>query len=180
MSYVIAIAVAAMAADGGWWRSASHRLIPPSLVLGLRASWDLCVTYDLTYPWWDQQLLGGTFEGRVILLSSRLYQLTWLTFADKTIVSHAHLSGWVSVDCVISLSCLQNRTRLSLFWLQILCHLHWLVSLGPTQVSGVVYNGGYIINAIVTEDGVGPCRIIVAHHDSKCTENLSVQWTDWF
>ena len=44
------------------------------------------------------------------------------------------------------------------------------ISLGPTRVSGVVHDGAYIANAIVPEEGVGPCHAIVANHDSTDTE----------
>ena len=44
------------------------------------------------------------------------------------------------------------------------------VSLGPTRVSGVVHDGAYIANAVVPEEGIGPCRAIVANRDSKGAE----------
>jgi len=89
------------------------------------------------------RLLGGTFEGCAILMPSRLYELTLLTFADKTVISNAHLSGHYVV--------------------------YSKISLGPTRVSGVVHDGAYITNAIVPEEGVGPCRAIVANHDFEGT-----------
>jgi len=63
-----------------------------------------------------------------------------------------------------------QKQKLNLFF----CVRHYAVynevSLGPTRVSGVVHDGAYIANAISAEEGVGPCRAIVANYDSKGTE----------
>ena len=75
-------------------------------------------------------ILGGNFEGRAILLLRNAYDYPFITFADETIISNSDVNG----HFVISND----------------------INLGPSHISGVVHDGAYIDNALVTANKERP------------------------
>jgi hypothetical protein len=81
------------------------------------------------------RILGGKVEGQAILLSSRIYEFSKMIFAENTIVDSSHITGHYAV--------------------------YGDVTIGHCKVSGILHQGTYAANALITSSVSGPMRAFV-------------------
>ena len=80
-------------------------------------------------------VLGVKFEGRAILSPFRMYEHSFVTVADKTIVDSSQITGHYAI--------------------------HGDVTVGPTRLNGVLHEGSYVANATIDSKETECWRAIV-------------------
>ena len=90
------------------------------------------------------RILGGKFEGQAILLPSRIYEFSQMIFAENTIVDSSHITGHYAV--------------------------YGDVTIGHCKVSGILHEGTYAANALITSSVSGPMRAFVGTYPTKSHE----------
>ena len=90
------------------------------------------------------RILGGKFEGQAILLPSRIYEFSQMIFAEKTIVDSSHIQGHYAV--------------------------YGDVTIGHCKVSGILHEGTFAANALITNSVSGPVRAFVGTYRTKSHE----------
>jgi hypothetical protein len=87
------------------------------------------------------RILGGKVEGQAILLPSRIYEFSKMIFTEKTIVDSSHISGHYAV--------------------------YGDITIGHCKVSGILHQGTYAANALITSSVSGPMRAFVGTYPTN-------------
>jgi hypothetical protein len=87
------------------------------------------------------KLLGVKIEGRALLFPHRMYEYSYITVADRTILDGSQITGHYVV--------------------------HNDITIGPCKVSGVMHEGTYAANALIIEDESAPLRTFVGTHPKQ-------------
>jgi hypothetical protein len=87
------------------------------------------------------KLLGVQIEGRSLLFPHRMYEYSYITIADRTILDASHITGhYVVYDDV---------------------------TIGPCKVSGVMHEGAYAANALITGEESNSLRTFLGTHPKQ-------------
>jgi len=81
------------------------------------------------------KLLGMRIEGRALLYPQRIYEFSFITVSNKTIIDGSHITGHYVVYSDIEL--------------------------GPSSFSGILHEGTYAANTILADKESGPLRAFV-------------------
>ena len=87
------------------------------------------------------RILGGKVEGQAILLPSRIYEFSKMNFAEKIIVDSSHITGHYAV--------------------------YGDVAIGHCKVSGILHQGTYAANALITSSVSRPMRSFIGTYPNN-------------
>jgi acyl-CoA synthetase (AMP-forming)/AMP-acid ligase II/acyl carrier protein len=100
------------------------------------------------------RMLGVKIEGQALLMPSRMYEYSYLTFGNRAVIDSSQICGHYAV---------YNE-----------------ITVGPCKVTGTMHMGSYVANALVTSKESGPYRGFVGNHQKvgKVSEDVSTTTGD--